>query len=71
MNVVEKFFNGNCKENIETTSFSDTPFYVKYYINIAKSLVLIYIFSIFSHPNIYQCEYINQYYKDRNIRHNQ
>ena len=47
------------------------PFLCKYYINIIKSLVLIYIFSILSHPNIYQCKHINQNYKDRNKQHNQ
>ena len=40
-------FNRNCKENIEPNSFSDTPFYVKYYINIAKSLVLSIYFLFF------------------------
>ena len=40
-------FNGNCEENIEPNSFSDTPFGVKYYINIAKRLVLSISFLFF------------------------
>ena len=40
-------FNGNHIENIEPNSFSDTPFYVKYYINIAKSSVLSISFLFF------------------------
>ena len=49
-------FNGNCKENIEPNSFSNTPFYVKYYINIAKSLVLsisFLFFPILTYINVY------------------
>ena len=29
--IVENNYNGNCEENIEPNSFSDTPFYVKLY----------------------------------------